>query len=472
MRISELKNINIYKLFIVLIIFAGIVLRISAFMHLRPFWLDECYLALNITDNDNYFSELIYNQAAPPFFMYLSKFFYNIIPFKAEFSLRLLPLLSGIGALFVFQILINKIFTNNLSKIMALSLFAFNFKLIYYSSEFKQYSSDVLIFLSVIAVFLVLKEMNTVQKCIYGLLMGAAIWFSNAAVVAIPCIALIYLIEKIKTKSFKINDILLFLPSLLSVIAYCIIFKSTLESDYLHNFWEKFFIAHNFSNIGYIIKNNARFFFTSHTLLLRYLILFGIFIFTFKKRFIIILPIFLTLLLSYLHICPTQGRIILYILPVLIICACGLLEYKSKFIQYPALIIMSFLIFCQANYAKEQFLNNELFYEDVLSPLQTVSQNMKGGDYLLIDSYNNGSFKYYNKFFKFDEAHVKVIPHEVSNFVKAIKTLPKGNYFFVFSHSAHKGQKVKTMYDLSNQLQDCKIQTYRNNNLLMTFTVK
>ena len=472
MELNVLKQINLYKIFSVVVILLGIILRITAFLHGRPFWLDESSLALNIVDNNDYFSPLLYVQAAPPFFMYLSKFIYNIVPLDAEFSLRIIPFLASVTALFLFYLFINKIFKNNIAKIVSLSLFAFNFKLIYYSSEFKQYSLETLIFLIIIFVFLKVKDMKSIQKVIYGLLLGIAIWFSNASVVAILSIGITYIIDKIRFKDFKPIDIFIFLPSVISLAIYYVVLYPTIHNEKLHTFWQNFFIKNDFSNISYIITDNSDFFFHSHIELFSTLVFLGIFIFLLKKQYIVVIPIIMTYLMSYLHICPSHGRIILFILPFLIISASSFADFKSKYIKYPAILFaIIYLILPQWNYSKRQFLYNRLLYEDISSPLKLAAEYIQQGDYLLTDSGNISSFNYYTKFHNFDKSRIIIISQEEPDFTQSFKNLPKGRYFYVFSHSRDRKWKLKSINEISKQLDNCKIEKFQYDNLLMTFTI-
>ena len=124
----------VYYILLGIICFAGLALRIKAFVAGRPLWHDECSLALNIFDNNNifaYFKPLNYTQAAPPLFMIATKIITNIFGIN-EYTLRFIPLLSGILSIPAFYILSRRFISNIWVILIANLLFAINYQLIYY----------------------------------------------------------------------------------------------------------------------------------------------------------------------------------------------------------------------------------------------------------------------------------------------------------------------------------------------------
>ena len=123
----------------------GVLLRTAQYAGNLSFWVDESALALNIIRKS--YGELLnpldYHQAAPVGFLLLEKYV-SLHLGIGEYSLRLVPFLSGIASLPVFHALARK----SLPKAAipwALFLFAIAGPLVYYSAEMKQYSSDVLV---------------------------------------------------------------------------------------------------------------------------------------------------------------------------------------------------------------------------------------------------------------------------------------------------------------------------------------
>ena len=87
---------------ITVIIVFGIVLRLFAYFRGISFWGDEAALALNVLEHSYsaLFKGLDYLQVAPPMFLVMSKIL--IIDNLRDFTLRLIPLVSGIAAIPLF----------------------------------------------------------------------------------------------------------------------------------------------------------------------------------------------------------------------------------------------------------------------------------------------------------------------------------------------------------------------------------
>ena len=82
---------------------------------------------------------------APPLFLACVKFLISVFG-KSDIVFRFLPFLSSILSVFVFYKLSKTFLKSKAAIILANFLFAVNFSLIFYGSEFKQYSTDVLVF--------------------------------------------------------------------------------------------------------------------------------------------------------------------------------------------------------------------------------------------------------------------------------------------------------------------------------------
>ena len=121
----------------------GVLLRVVPYFRNRSLWYDEALLALNILHRSvtGLMSPLDYHQAAPVGFLLLEKISTGIFG-KNELALRLVPLIFGIAALFVVH-RVAALWLSPQAVPIAVSLFALNPSLIYYSSEVKQYSCDV-----------------------------------------------------------------------------------------------------------------------------------------------------------------------------------------------------------------------------------------------------------------------------------------------------------------------------------------
>ncbi len=122
---------------------AGALLRVYFFLVNRSLWLDEASLANNIIGRSftGLLQPLAHTQAAPLAFLMLEKVASNIFGPK-DWALRLVPLASGLASIPLMYYVAGR-FMARWSMLLALALFAFSVQLIYFSSEAKQYSTDV-----------------------------------------------------------------------------------------------------------------------------------------------------------------------------------------------------------------------------------------------------------------------------------------------------------------------------------------
>ena len=168
------------------IILLGVVLRVRQYLTNRSLWYDEALLALNILHHPlkEIFQPLQYHQGAPIGFLLLEKLAVLVAgnAGKSELALRMVPLAAGVSALFLFRH-VARLFVSARAVMLALALFALCPSLIYYSSEVKQYSSDVTTTLALLWMLFKLVDSPLTPRLLLGCgAMGAgAIWFSHPA---------------------------------------------------------------------------------------------------------------------------------------------------------------------------------------------------------------------------------------------------------------------------------------------------
>jgi hypothetical protein len=128
-----------------LLLATGAALRIVPFALDRSLWLDEAKLALNVLDRPpaQLLQPLDHDQAAPAGFLLLEKLAVDAFG-ESERALRLVPLLAGLASLWLVYAVARRWLTGAES-LLALALFALAQPLVYYASEVKQYSTDVLV---------------------------------------------------------------------------------------------------------------------------------------------------------------------------------------------------------------------------------------------------------------------------------------------------------------------------------------
>ncbi len=162
---------------------AGIALRLWQYLANSSLWIDEAALARNIINRPPaaLLQPLDYAQVAPPGFLLSEKAAVALLG-SSEWVLRLLPLLCGLFVIVLFWRVAARILTG-WAVPYAVGLVALGTPLVYFSSQVKQYSSDMAATVAVIWVVLWLRQSPPdVRKTLVAAGAGvAAAWFSYPA---------------------------------------------------------------------------------------------------------------------------------------------------------------------------------------------------------------------------------------------------------------------------------------------------
>ncbi len=210
-------------------------------------------MALNVVNSS--FSDLLGPlihppQNAPVGFVLLTKYL-TVVFFENELTLRLLPFISGILSIFLFVSICKKLL-NQKGLLIALLFFSISELLIQYSSEFKQYSSDV--FFSLLLLYMALKidkKAAGTNKVISILMLGfigmITLFFSYPATV-ILCVTGCYLIYNLYKSDQKRLMFLVIITSSVWFCAFLVIYKLFIsDSPALdkgaYDFWKGGFLA-------------------------------------------------------------------------------------------------------------------------------------------------------------------------------------------------------------------------------------
>ena len=326
-----------------LIIICGIILRLFQFFVNDSLWLDEIFLGLNLIDRSylELFHPLNYEQYAPIGFLLLEKLMGQLFGYT-EYSLRILPLISGLVAIYLFYRLTKGTF-NYFITTVALFLFCFSRYLINYSMEVKPYSFDVLIAVSILLLALyIYKEGLTKKNALYLCLLGSiSIWFSFVSIFMLAAVGISFLIYyyRMKNRDFLYNITIIgtIWVVLFAINYYFFLRHSSPDVTY---FWYKFngFLQLPCSFYELLVQCIIKFYSLLDLLILSMdnTTIFGFFgllvtalffagyvsLLVEKEWFIswlFFLPVLLTFVASLLFIYPFKSRLILFLLPVVII---------------------------------------------------------------------------------------------------------------------------------------------------------
>lgn len=389
------KRLRSYYNYIFAAVFGlGIFLRLILFIKNPSLFYDEASLALNITENSytDLLKGLNYNQVAPPGFLLLSKFLYEILsPFNEylrDLSLRIVPFISGIIVLPATYFFVSNLNKNKFIRAAALFVIAFNPLAINYCVQFKQYSLELLISIILLTTFYKIIFKNESNH--YNILLIAlAPWFSLSSIFVIASGLIIILKQNLK----KVGAI--FLPLVTSLlILYAVSIKYVLKMNF-NSMIKCFEGAYGFLAFNHPLRIFIRFgeLFSYNKIAS---IIFGIFILLscvgyfitgriFLKKLFLLLPLILTLCVSLLHFYPLDARLVLFLLPVFAVC---IAEYYYKL--YPAVII----VFCMISFILSLCYFPAPTATSHREAVNYLTENINSSDRILIDADYN-TYKYY-----------------------------------------------------------------------------
>jgi hypothetical protein len=179
-------------------------LRVNRFLLNRSLWLDESYLALNIIERTpaQLLGPLAYGQVAPVGFLLPVKLLSTVLG-PREQVLRLIPLLSGLASLLLFYHVARR-WLPNAGLVLALTLFSVSDSLADYAAQFKQYSSDALITLVLLATALWFVENKTDSRRYLVLALGGsiAVWISHPAAIVLAGIGMLLILLALQDKAY------------------------------------------------------------------------------------------------------------------------------------------------------------------------------------------------------------------------------------------------------------------------------
>lgn len=450
----------------------GFSIALYQYLFNRSIWLDEAKLALNILDRDylGLAQPLDSGQVAPILFLWLEKF--NIQVFGAnELALRLLPLLAFFISILLVVKVTSLLTNNKMITWYTTALFCLSPRLIYYASEVKQYSIDVMIILLLYYVFLKSYKTKKTKNLVLIIVGILSLFVSNIAVLTLfvlGCYALIFERKNIKN---------VILPGLFWVAAfvtyYVLFIYKHPSTDLMTTYWEFAFMPNNpfssaFWSWGWqTFKTIFVYLLGFVTLYYIYIIMLVFYLFSivvmlkkgaYKLCFLVVFPIVLHLILSALKLYPFAPRLVLYQVPLyLLTIGYGLnsvLDYgKQKFNYNIVLVSTLFPIVISAGLLWRLL---PLKREEIKPVYNYIANTIKPEDKIYVHSKNQDVFDFYNKigYLNFKNEIVLGGSHR-KNFKNnniELDTLT-GRVWFIFAHNyKFKNDKITEQEYILNYL--------------------
>jgi uncharacterized membrane protein len=312
----------------------GIVLRLVQYLLNRSLWLDESHLALNIINRSyaGLLQPLDDHQGAPVGILMLEKLATRWFG-ASEYALRLLPLIAGLLSLFLFYKVARESIRQRAVPI-AMGLFAISIPLIYYSSEVKQYSTDVVFALLIYSVALVGKpaEWSAARMTALALLGAVAIWASHPSVFVLAGVGLtaatVFLVRRQWDALARFSLVALAWMTSLGLSYFFFLRALTRDQDLL-NYWAGNFMPlppKSVSDLKWFVDSLFGFFSQTAGMEMG-----GVAALCFitgtvymyqrsrEKLSFLLTPVPLTMVASAMHKYPFGGRLILFLLPAVLL---------------------------------------------------------------------------------------------------------------------------------------------------------
>ena len=455
--LEKLKKINLTYLITGLIILCGIILRLKVYFYNQSFYGDEGSLGFNILQKSylQLFEPLDILQVAPPFFMIVCKFILNISHQIDNFEmrdmmLRLFPCLCSIISLPLFSYLIHKMFNNRYMTWICSAMLAFNAVAINYTQVFKQYTCEIMFTIILLIVFhsLNIKTVSYKNCWLYSLLLVIAPWFSNPAWFVMAGGFLVIILDMIKNKYYeKLKLGILFIPVSINFLIWLFIYYNPVHKelyrgmfDYWNNVKPAFLSLHNFSHM-FVDKMQNFIVFPYSKLLFVFLIGSIIILFANKEfknscKYLVLIPILLCIIASFLKHYPFERRVILFLLPIFIIlyAQITLLLKNNKITTFILCLFLIFISIDKISYSAKRYTFLKTNFRNSAYILKNYAPDFSNV-FITLDTpykyYFNYNIKHNNKLF-YERYNQNF---EDSTFPQKLKKLPINDYWI--EHNYH-----------------------------------
>jgi len=442
----------------------GALLRLRQYLTGRSLWADEAMLALNIVNRNfaRMFQPLDYDQGSPIGFLLIEKLFNSILG-KNEFALRLFPLLVGFLSLWLFYLLLKQI-THGVGLLTALALFVFNPRLIYYSSEVKQYILDVAVTILLLLIATPIlstapRKKDFVRLTLAGLF---ALWFSHPALFVLAGIGLALTIVYLQRRDYP-NLWLVVGMGILWILEitflYLLILKDLSQNAYMREYWQGAFLPMPpWSDPGWFLKA------IDQNIGIQFGIPYGVFVVflvmligwivmlhqnqSYAITFACIL--FITLMASAWGLYPVFERMILFLLPVGLVLIGKAVEAFYQRVQrfrllseLAVLFLAGYLLYGPFVTSVQNFIEPK-YFEHIRPTMATLRDSWKDGDELYVSNGALPAFRFYAPFYGLENVSYEYgkredykDPQSILNQFDSLKGTPR--LWILFSHVYEKG---------------------------------
>ncbi len=475
---------QLFQIAIIIIIAFGVVLRASKYL---PAWSlrgDELAVTLNLISRsaiDLMAKPLDSEQAAPFGFVLVIKALITIFG-QSEYVLRFTALAAGCISLTLMHNLLTKT-GGRYGNIFGLSAFAFGNYLIYYSAELKPYSTDVLICLILLLSFHQHLSRETTSKD-FVVLAGLgvlALCLSYPAVFVIAGISIALFLHYWRDKQRLLRITLTgVIWAGVFLALYFLLLRHQTQDTYLITFWDNllsFMPMPPWRDIAWFPKALSGLFFivaglSSSLILVIPIYLFGLWAFWKEKKWqwilVLTVPIGINIVVSGFQKYPFHGRLILYLLPLVLIVLGKGIDFLINLIRnrvfaniaYAALILLLLNPFFSTT--KSYLFTRSYLSEDLKPVFAFMEENHLDGDLVYLYHYVGPEYIYYAPAYNLENLTYIMGQNNsarAKNYQEELSSLPHGKriwfvFSFVIQTKVRKGEKQDEREYILNYLKE------------------
>jgi len=343
---------------VALVLLAGVALRTWQFAANPSLWIDEVAIARQVLDRawtTLLAAPLDYGQTAPPGFLFGIKAATWIFG-PTDRAFRVYPFIASLASLFAFAYLARRLLSGA-GALVALVLFACALPLIYFTTQTKQYSSDVL---ASIALMACTYELHTVptsrhRRVLVGL--GCIVpWFSQPGVIVAVALSAASPLMRPPTQSWSMYRarvapvVAAWAVSAFAALLLALANTTAETRDYLERFWATGFMPSTFAEvierrwpwehlrafIGSGSPAGGRLAVLAYPMPAAYfaLAIAGVWSIWRRQRWVaplVVAPVILTLAAAVARQYPFSDRVILFLLPPFLIAIGGVIDELRRY---------------------------------------------------------------------------------------------------------------------------------------------
>ena len=388
----------------------GFALRAQQYLFNRSIWLDEAMLALNIVRRSfvGLTQPLEFNQGAPLGFLFIQKLMVTFFG-SQDYILRLFPFIAGVVSLYFFYHLARTTMTG-LGQILATYLFSISGFLIYYSSECKQYSSDVMacVLLMVCGQRCLQPDATRKDFTILAIAGAVMLWISHSALFVCCGVgaALLSNLRQKPSRVFMVGGVW----AINFLVLYVISFSRLASDAVLTSYWDRYFMPMPpWKNLAWFAEISTLIFRKPVDLPMPWigplLVVAGLLLFLIKNKstgIMICTTLCMTLLASGLRKYPFGDRLLLFAVPIFFLCIGTSVEQlrlwlrtKQPKVAIVFSLVMTFILLAWPSIQAASHVIHPQNGEDIKTVLEYVVKKKSQRDALYIYDASAPAFNFY-----------------------------------------------------------------------------